>query len=119
MNSMTDATKPGNYMVLFYMHGCPYCDRMMPEWEKFEKEMQSPKVAKYERGEIPAQFDNDIQGYPTIAIVKDGQLVEQFFGKRTVSQFKKFLKKMEEEYEPKRAGAKGKKQARKTLRKKK
>lgn len=118
MNGQVDATKPGKYMVLFYMHGCPYCEKMMPEWEKFEQDVKNPRVAKYERGEIPEQFDQDIQGYPTIAIVKDGQLVEQFFGKRTVNQFKKFLKKMEEESEPIKVGSSKKKGGKKTLRKK-
>ena len=46
LSSVRD-TKP--VLVLFFARGCGYCEKMMPEWNKFKN------VSPVEIGEVPAE----------------------------------------------------------------
>ena len=96
-------TKP--VIVLFFANGCGYCEKMMPEWNKFKT--SSPISI----GEVPAQHmseynplhnEENIVGYPTIRLYNKGKLVKEYDGDRSKADILRFVKKYIKEKNPKR-----------------
>lgn len=97
-------TKP--VLVLFFAHGCGYCKRMMPEWNKFKN------VSPISIGEVPAEQmseynplenEENIVGYPTIRLYNKGKLVKEYDGDRSKEDIMKFVKKYVKEHKPKKS----------------
>ena len=83
-------TSEGDKCVLYHMTGCGHCKAMMPEWDKFEKEV-GDKAEKVEASESRAQNKDGIEGFPTIVLEdSNGKTLKTFDGERTVAGFKKF-----------------------------
>ena len=102
LSSVRD-TKP--VLVLFFAHGCGFCKRMMPEWNKFKN------VSPIEIGEVPAeqmseynplQNEENIVGYPTIRLYNKGKLVKEYDGDRSKEDIMRFVKKYVKEHKPKK-----------------
>jgi thiol-disulfide isomerase/thioredoxin len=90
----TDASE--DTLVLLYMTGCGWCEKLMPTWDEFAEEndgkgLNFKKLEAKEPG--AAKYKSHVTGYPTILLVKGstGEIVK-FEGARTVTGFKKFLK---------------------------
>lgn len=69
----------------FYMNGCSWCSKFMPEWEKFEAVAPTVgvKATKTEASENPEKVSAlGIKGFPTVIITKDGKSNE-YNGART------------------------------------
>jgi thiol-disulfide isomerase/thioredoxin len=60
-------------MVLFYMIGCPHCQRNQPAWEEAKKKMKGKmKVAEIEANETPEE--TGVSSFPTMMVIKkDGK----------------------------------------------
>ncbi len=87
-------TKP--VIVLFFAHGCVFCEKMMPEWNKFKKsspitfsEIPAEEMSEYN----PLQNEENITGYPTIRLYNKGKLVKEYDGDRSKKDIMKFVKK--------------------------
>lgn len=92
INNKLDGEKK---MVLYYEDWCGHSKRMLPEWEKLEKEnTNGVKVEK-----IKCSENNDIckgeqiRGYPTIKYYNGNGSSEEYNGKRTKKGFLDFLTK--------------------------
>lgn len=83
-------------VVLFHMQGCPWCQAMMPEWEKFESSHGSDfDIRKYESNEMPAGFA--VQSFPTIVVADmDAAKILAYYTDekhRTADKFAAFARK--------------------------
>lgn len=82
-----DTTKTANLM-LFYTDWCPHCKQAKPEWESLKTEYDGKIINGYnivmteydgesKLPEVQELIDKyDVQGWPTIKLVKDNQVVE-------------------------------------------
>jgi thiol-disulfide isomerase/thioredoxin len=83
-------------IVLFFAPGCIYCEKMMPEWNKFKKtspitfsEVSASEMSEYN----PLNSEENIKGYPTIRLYNKGKLVKEYDGDRSKKDIMKFIKK--------------------------
>jgi hypothetical protein len=89
-------------IMLFYVDWCPHCKTAKPEWQQVKTEMDGKNINGYkviftEVNCTEETAENEklmntykIQGYPTIKLIKDGQVVE-FDAKPTKSSLTQFL----------------------------
>jgi thiol-disulfide isomerase/thioredoxin len=75
-------------IILFYVDWCPHCKTAKPEWEQVKSEYQGKTINGYtivfteinctnESPEVEKLINNyKIEGYPTIKLLKDGQVIE-------------------------------------------
>jgi thiol-disulfide isomerase/thioredoxin len=84
----------GKEFTLFYWKDCGHCKTMMPEWDKFMKSNTNKgvKVNKLEKDENPGLMDKmGVQGFPTILLTKNGEVIQPYEGERTAEAFQSFL----------------------------
>lgn len=95
-------------VLLLHASWCGHCQRLMPEWEKMENEIQSPEhmlhgkvdIVKIESEDMDAELqkykamthkhDIPMEGYPTIAMIRGGT-VQTYGGERTASNISKWI----------------------------
>jgi len=89
-------------MMLFYVDWCPHCKTAKPEWEELKTEYEGKQINGYnlkftEYNCTAETAENDalmnkykIEGYPTIKLLKDSQVVE-YDAKPTKSTMEQFL----------------------------
>ena len=89
-------------LMLFYVDWCPHCKTAKPEWESLKSEYDGKSINGYtinfieynctnESAEISQLMDKyNIEGYPTIKLVKDNQVIE-YDAKPTKSTMEQFL----------------------------
>ena len=75
-------------LMLFYVDWCPHCKTAKPEWEQVKAEYEGKNVNGYnmvftevnctsESPDVEKMMNQfKIEGYPTIKLVKDGQVIE-------------------------------------------
>jgi hypothetical protein len=97
----TDASKEAE-MILFYVDWCPHCKTAKPEWDQVKAEYQGKTINGYkvifteinctnESAEIENVIKTyKIEGYPTIKLIKDGQIIE-YDAKPTKATMEQFL----------------------------
>jgi len=89
-------------LMLFYVDWCPHCKTAKPEWESLKAEYDGKSINGYtvnfveynctnESAEVRQLMDKyNIEGYPTIKLVKDNQVIE-YDAKPTKSTMSQFL----------------------------
>jgi thiol-disulfide isomerase/thioredoxin len=89
-------------LMLFYVDWCPHCKTAKPEWESLKSEYEGKNINGYtinfmeynctnESAEISQLMDKySIEGYPTIKLVKDNQIIE-YDAKPTKSTMEQFI----------------------------
>jgi len=89
-------------LMLFYVDWCPHCKTAKPEWESLKAEYDGKSINGYtihfteynctnESAETTQLMDKyNIEGYPTIKLVKDNQVIE-YDAKPTKSTMEQFL----------------------------
>jgi thiol-disulfide isomerase/thioredoxin len=88
-NSKTnDSSDKQAELMLFYVDWCPHCKTAKPVWEELKSEYQNKTINGYhvlfteinctnETAEIEKLISKfNIEGYPTIKLLKDGQVIE-------------------------------------------
>jgi len=75
-------------LMFFYVDWCPHCKTAKPDWEEVKAEYQNKTINGYHVmfTEINCTNESDeveklmnkykIEGYPTIKLLKDGQIIE-------------------------------------------
>ena len=100
-NESSGNTNQGE-LILFYVDWCPHCKTAKPEWEKVKAEYSSKPVNGYklifteidctkespDLEKLIAQYK--IEGYPTIKLIKDGEVIE-FNAKPTSETLTQFI----------------------------
>jgi thiol-disulfide isomerase/thioredoxin len=90
-------------LLLFYADWCPHCKTAKPEWNAIKDEYDGKTLHGYtlvfkdinctdnnnaEVNRMTSQYG--VEGYPTIKLIKDGQVIE-FDAKPTRSSLKQFI----------------------------
>ena len=102
--SMNEKPNPGEkevIFVLFFVDWCPHCKTVKPEWEKLMK-LNNTKVngntikiqaanAEGSQVEKEAARDNNVEGYPTIKLISQSQVLD-YNGARNAEEMGKFVK---------------------------
>jgi thiol-disulfide isomerase/thioredoxin len=79
----------GYWVVLYYADWCPHCQTMKPEWQRFaDKYKTNPDINV---AELESQFldmlspihKSNVQGFPTIVSLAQGQKQSDYSGART------------------------------------
>jgi thioredoxin-like negative regulator of GroEL len=75
----------------YYMNGCGWCEKFMPEWEKYQAQataagIQCKKIEAQDAGDNLTKYN--IHGFPTVIIIRDGQATE-YDGERTADALMK------------------------------
>lgn len=75
-------------LMLFYVDWCPHCKTAKPVWEELQNEYKNKTINGYhiiftdincteETPEVESLLNKyKIEGYPTIKLLKDGQIIE-------------------------------------------
>ena len=88
-------------LLFFYTDWCPHCKTAKPVWQEMKAEYQDRRINGYkvvftdvnctnESNEVEQMMDKyKIEGYPTIKLLKDGQIIEYDAKptKETLTQF--------------------------------
>lgn len=88
-------------LLFFYTDWCPHCKTAKPVWQEMKEEYQDRRINGYkvvftdvnctnESNEVEQMMDKyKIEGYPTIKLLKDGQVIEYDAkpSKDTLTQF--------------------------------
>ena len=89
-------------LMLFYVDWCPHCKTAKPEWEQLKAEYEGKQINGYrvvfteinctnESPEVEKMISTyKIEGYPTIKLLKDGQIIE-YDAKPTKATLEQFL----------------------------
>jgi thiol-disulfide isomerase/thioredoxin len=90
------------HLMLFYADWCPHCKTAKPEWNSLKEEYDGKNINGYivvfeeynctdESSEVEELMNKyKIEGYPTIKLIKDNQVVE-YDAKPTKSTMEQFL----------------------------
>lgn len=97
-------SQKGIWLKRFHADWCGHCQNMATEWNKFvsSSSQKEIKIASIEDKAIQKmnQKPNNILGYPSIHLYKDGLFLSEFNGERTSDKINEFLKV----YLPKQSG---------------
>ena len=89
-------------LMLFYVDWCPHCKTAKPEWNNLKEEYEGKTINGYKVVFTEVNCTNEspdiekmisqykIEGYPTIKLLKDGQVIE-FDAKPTQKTLDQFL----------------------------
>jgi len=98
-NNFEESTKEGVTFVKFFAPWCGHCKRLAPTWEKLAEEYKDVEGVKI--GHVDCTAGNNenrglcdgqgVNGFPTLNIYKDGEKVEEYNGKRDLSDLKAFV----------------------------
>lgn len=87
-NKLTGAMTSGNCIVLYHMHGCPYCVQMMPDWNNFmqlaSKQIPGLTIGEVERTHLDKFGDVGVNSFPTIKFYKAGILQNNTISQNTI-----------------------------------
>jgi len=90
------------HIMLFYADWCPHCKTAKPEWNALKEEYDGKTINGYivvfeeyncteQTEDIESTMNKyDVNGYPTIKLIKDGQLID-YDAKPTKDLMEKFL----------------------------
>ena len=104
INNMNEKPNPKEdevVLVLFFVEWCPHCKSIKPEWEKLMK-LNNTKVngknikiqaANAEGSDVEkeAARDNNVEGYPTIKLISQSEVID-YNGPRNADDMGKFVK---------------------------
>jgi len=85
----------GKEVVFFSMNGCGHCDDMMPAWKLLVRNYGSENayveyrhVVAQERPDLIEKYN--IQSFPTILALKDGEISQKYEGDRSYEDLLRF-----------------------------
>jgi len=86
-------------VVQFFSPGCGYCDQLKPEWNSLQEMLKKQYKGDMLLARVHADMiqnvecDKDIEGFPTIYVLKKGKKKKEFGGDRNAQELLKFIEK--------------------------
>lgn len=91
----SDVTSSGVAFVKFYAPWCGHCKRLAPTWEELAKDVSSMtgvSIAKIDCTKYKEVCsENEVRGYPTLYLFKDGERKPKYSGGRDLASLKAYL----------------------------
>jgi len=100
-NKINNLLRSGTTFVGAFSKTCPHCINMQPQWEKFVSSVIKRKI-KANVLEIDADLltsiknpliHDNIEGYPSLFVIKNNKFAASYNMERTEQNFLKFLNK--------------------------
>jgi thiol-disulfide isomerase/thioredoxin len=100
--SSSNRTSSEAEIIFFYANWCPHCKEAKPHWEEIKKQYDGKTINGYtlvftdvdcseETPDVKKFTDEyEVEGFPTIKMVKDGQVIE-YDAKPTKQTLEKFI----------------------------
>ncbi|CAG0901541.1 unnamed protein product [Cyprideis torosa] len=98
-HSFNSQIKDGEYFIDFYAPWCTHCRKLMPTWESLSKSNKrgSTVVAKVDCTENSKVCKEvGVRGYPTLMYFKEGVLLEEYEGRRSLKDLEDYVETMNE-----------------------
>eukprot|EP00088_Acartia_fossae_P060237 TRINITY_DN7208_c0_g1_i1.p1 TRINITY_DN7208_c0_g1~~TRINITY_DN7208_c0_g1_i1.p1 ORF type:complete len:398 (-),score=125.61 TRINITY_DN7208_c0_g1_i1:188-1381(-) len=93
--SFAGVVKEKDTFVKFYAPWCGHCIKLAPTWDELAKVFEKDddvKIAKIDCTEHQSICqENDVRGYPTLALFRAGRKIETYKGARSLSDLKDFV----------------------------
>lgn len=94
------ATAEGVAFVKFYAPWCGHCQKLQPTWEQLATDTQASKsgivVAKVDCTSPENKqicIDQQVEGYPTLFLYKNGKRQTEYEGSRSLPELQSYIKK--------------------------
>lgn len=87
----------GDHFVMMYAPWCGHCKQLKPDWEKLAKQ---PKGTETKIGKVDCTANKvtcdkyEVKGYPTLLYFRNGELLENYTGSKTVDSLKEYVRTM-------------------------
>ena len=89
MYMMTPPLVPGKKsFTLYYMSGCPHCDRMAPEFAALGPDVNGIIIRKVEAN---SNDEIEVDGFPTMIYRDEAGHITKYSGRRTKEEMRSFL----------------------------
>lgn len=84
----------GETALMIHKHGCPFCDKAKPWLDDLSKEFENRQIALVSKEDIPKLMEVfQVRMYPTFVLIKDGKVIDTFFGDTLEDKVKTFMSK--------------------------
>jgi len=88
--------KEGFHFIKFYAPWCGHCKRLEPTWKELGKNFKDDKQVTIARIDCTVNqkscTDNEVRGYPTLLLFKDGKKIDKYAGSREVNDLEDYIK---------------------------
>jgi len=86
----------GDHFIMMYAPWCGHCKNLKPEWEKLAK--QTTKGASISKMDCTTNKITcekyEVKGYPTLIYMRNGKVVENYKGDKTLKALKEYVNTM-------------------------
>jgi thioredoxin-like negative regulator of GroEL len=94
---LASKVKKGTWCVLWWANWCPHCVMFHPSWMEAVKTSKAKGISVLEveyafSHHMPANM-RDVRGFPTVVVYKDGKVVSEYDGDRSIKSVKEFIEK--------------------------
>jgi len=99
-----DSIKTGVTFVKFFAPWCGHCKRLAPTWEELAAKYEGNESVRIAKVDCTAEANankelcdgQDVKGFPTLNIYKDGKKITEYNGKRGLEELDAFVKEHSE-----------------------
>ena len=82
--------------VMFYAPWCPHCTNIMDVMDELSKKLEKDQNIKVSKIDVDKHTKigkkENIRGFPTLKLYKNGKEIEHYKGQRNVSSMEKFIR---------------------------
>ena len=92
LKGLLESDKP--FIILYHWSGCGHCVAFKPTWKKFATKSGVPCCSvEYANIELmPSKLQN-VRAFPTIQVIRKGNVIDNYMGDRTEYSLTKFADK--------------------------
>lgn len=87
--------KKGYHFIKFYAPWCGHCKRLEPTWKELGKKFKDDEEVTISRidctGNQKSCTDNEVRGYPTLLLFKDGKKIDKYAGSREINDLEDYV----------------------------
>lgn len=96
-DTFPEVVAKGVKFVMFYAPWCGHCKRLAPVWEELSTKFDDSSVVGV--GKVDCTTEqllcklHKVRGYPTLLLFRDGEMVEEYSGARSIGSLETFIRR--------------------------